>query len=131
MTAPKRRPSQLWWVLFSNRVLGLCPGLPDTLRGTIQFCAGAAADTPEFFHIQLSGKRTTVHAGVARDPDTWVELAEGRLERLLFSEDDDEGADPSALTLYSYGRTELFQSLLSAMEHHQKPRSWLSIRSAP
>ncbi len=130
MNAPKRRPSQLWWVLFSNRVLGLSPGLPDALRGTIQFCAGTAADTPEFFHIRLSGKRTSVHAGVAPDPDAWIELDEARLEQLLFTEEGELDADPAALALYSYGRTDLFQSLLSAMEHHAAPRSWLSIRSA-
>lgn len=38
--------------------------------------AGAAADTPELFHVQLSRKRTTIHAGVARDPDaSWQSAA--------------------------------------------------------
>lgn len=123
--APRLRPSQIWWALFSRRLLELRAGFPPTLQGTIQFCVGSSPEPPTFFYIALKGGHSSVHEGLGPEPDVWVELDEPKLAALLWSEDE----EATAGALRSYGRSELLVSLLTKMGQHGRPQSLLSLRS--
>lgn len=87
---------ELWWSLFSGRILDLRATFPADLEGLVQFSVGAPS--PWFRGVTLAGRHTQVHEGLLKDPDVWVELDALKLSKLLGTAEVDEAC--GALSAY-------------------------------
>ena len=94
-----------WWMLLNQRIDQVRAGLPASLQGVVQF----EVRNVGFFHLDVDGKNTTGHEGLARKFDTLVSTSDSELAELLDSDDGVEGA------LKCTGNVALFTSLLDAV----------------